>query len=146
MWSQDVETFATYYQVISHTVMQRTLSMLYLRHRPSISASAKAETHICYCCYTQCPKITDRTWAFVTNVGILTQKCSSPLVTNRGGNLLAPHDSIRFRFRGQRFDSKSILDASQCNKFFMYISMHDLITSYFFLTVWLLGTFKAKYL
>ena len=29
----------------------------------------------------------------------------------RGGNLLAPHDSIRFRFSGQRFDSKPILDS-----------------------------------
>src|SRR4029434_6866538 len=32
-------------------------------------------------------------------------------VYSRGGNLLASHDSIRFRFRGQRFDSKSIIDS-----------------------------------
>ena len=41
--------------------------------------------------------------------------CSSqvlqPSVLSRGGNLLASHDSIRFRFRGQRFDSKSIIDS-----------------------------------
>ena len=34
-----------------------------------------------------------------------------PRLCTRGGNLLAPHDSIRFRFRGQRFDSKPILDS-----------------------------------
>ena len=29
-------------------------------------------------------------------------------------NLLAPHDSIRFRLWGQRFDSEAIIDASRC--------------------------------
>ena len=33
-------------------------------------------------------------------------------VVSRDGNLLAPQDSIRFRFRGQRFDSKTIIDAT----------------------------------
>lgn len=34
----------------------------------------------------------------------------------RNGNLLAP--PLRFRFRGQRFDSKLIIDVSRCNNFF----------------------------
>lgn len=49
---------------------------------PLNSASAEAQTHICYCSYTQCTNISDKTWAFVINLIILTQKCSSPLVTN----------------------------------------------------------------
>ena len=38
------------------------------------------------------------------------QFCLNTLVS-RGGNLLAPHDSIRCRFRGQRFDSKPFIDS-----------------------------------
>ena len=45
------------------------------------------------------------------------------LLLPRGGNLLAPYDSIRFRFRGQRFDSKPIIDASRCISFF-YVHFH----------------------
>ena len=39
-------------------------------------------------------------------------------INTRGGNLLAPHNSIRFRLWGQRFDSEAIIDASRCNTFF----------------------------
>ena len=44
-------------------------------------------------------------------------------INTRGGNLLAPHNSIRFRLWGQRFDSEAIIDASQCNNFF-YVHFH----------------------
>ena len=45
-------------------------------------------------------------------------------VQYRGGNLLAPHDLIRFQFRGQRFDSKTIIDATI---FLMFISMRNFL-------------------
>ena len=47
-------------------------------------------------------------------------------ITTRGGNLLAPHDSIPFRFRGQRFDSKPIIDTKSIinSKPIKRVSMH----------------------
>lgn len=36
-------------------------------------------------------------------------------------------DSIRFLFWVQRIDSKANINASWCNHFFMYISMHDFL-------------------
>ena len=49
---------------------------------------------------------------------VLEKPLRSCVVNNRGGNLLASHDSIRFRFRGQWFDFKTIIDAPI---FFMYM-------------------------
>ena len=54
--------------------------------------------------YTVCVQL-GGTWKAQTGTNITLY------IYIRGGNLLAPHDSIRFRFRGQRFDSKPILDS-----------------------------------
>ena len=52
--------------------------------------------------------------------GCISLRIHFSVQLSRGGNHMAPHDSIQFRFRGQQFDSKPIFDASWCSNFFIY--------------------------